>query len=139
MNYKITDGRLRPKKEATFGKKPYKGNSKNRKGNKKKFTVPVYKHEPLNSSKPVRFPKAKYKARQDSIRDLGPCQVCDLSCELDAPHHVMQGGCKDDRYLINICIDCHNLIHVVGYSAVKKSREECKIIAWSNHVYFEKN
>lgn len=140
MGMKINDGRIKgPKKQSTFGKKPFKGKAKNRKGSlKNSFSTSVVKREPLNSAKPVRFFQAKYRARQDAIRELGRCQVCDVSYELDAPHHVMQGGCKDDRYLINICVTCHGLIHSVGYSAVKKDRSECKVIAWSNHVYCEK-
>jgi len=141
MGIKINDSRLRPKKESTFGqKKPFKSksNGRNRKGNTKKNVVKTFKHEPLNPNKPVRFPEAKYRQRQEDVRGLGKCQVCEMSYELDAPHHVEQGSKKDDRYLINICIDCHGLVHVVGYSAVKKTREECKVIAWSNHELFEK-
>ena len=137
MGTKFNHGRVKgEKKKSTFGlKKPSKGKGRNRKGRVKSSGV---KKVGLNPNKAVRFEPAKYKQRQDDIKDLGVCQVCDLSYELDTPHHVEQGiGVKDDRYLINVCIDCHGLIHVVGYSAVKKDRAECKEIAWSNHLRFE--
>ena len=139
MAIKIVSNRLRPKPKSTFGlaKKPFKAKNRNRKGSVRKNVVKTYRHEPLNADRPIRFPEAKYKMRQKDIRNLGACQVCDMRYTLDAPHHVMQGSKKDDRYLINICIDCHGLIHTVGYSAVKKDRAECKVIAWSNHLKFE--
>jgi len=142
MRVKINDGRIKGvKPKGTFGvKRPFKSKNRNRKGRVKNSGVKNsgVKKVGLNPCKAVRFDAAKYKQRQDDIRDLGACQICNLSYELDAPHHVEQGlGVKDDRYLINTCIDCHGLIHVVGYSAVKKSREECKEIAWSNHLKFE--
>jgi len=134
MAYSISDHkRLNPKKESTFGKKPFKGKKRNRKGN----TLKTFEHEPLNVNKPIRFKTPKYRQRQREIKSLGVCQVCELNYELDTPHHVMQGSCKDDRYLINICIDCHALIHMVGYSAALKDRLECKVIAWNNHLMFE--
>ena len=142
MGVKILDGRIKgPKKQGTFGraKKPFVGKNRNRKGSlKNSFSTSAVKREPLNSNKAVRFPTAKYKQRQDDIRALGACQVCERFYTLDAPHHVMQGvGTKDDRFMINICIDCHGLIHTIGYSAVKKNREECREIAWSNHILLE--
>jgi len=139
--YKIKTGRIKgDKPKSTFCvKKPFKAKGRNRKGKtKNSFLDSGVKKVGLNPDKAVRFPEAKYRERQEAVRGLGACQVCDISYELDAPHHVVQGlGVKDDRYLINICVDCHGLIHVVGYSAVKKSREECREIAWSNHLLLE--
>lgn len=137
MTYTVSSGRIKPKKQSTFGKKPYKGKVKNRKGSKK-VSYDGTLRDPLNSNKPVRFNEAKYKKRQDAIRDIELCQVCNESYELDAPHHVEQGSCKDDRYLINICIYCHALIHNVGYSSVKLSRKDCSLVALSNHIRLEK-
>jgi len=140
MGVKVTDGRLKPKSASTFGKKPYKGKGKNRKGSlKNSFSSSgAKKISYLNPDKPVRFTFKEYRRRQTFIRGLGVCQVCDESCDLDAPHHVMQGvGVKDDRFLINICDGCHRMIHTVGYIGVKKTKEECKEIAWSNHLKFE--
>ena len=110
-------------------KKPYCGKNRNRKGNRKDT------RESLNPNKPVRFLKAKLRDRVYRILNLndGLCQVCNASSELDYPHHVEQGSKKDDRTMINICIYCHDLIHRVGYEAINKTREECKVIAWSNH------
>jgi len=113
-------------------KKPYSGKNRNRKGNRKDT------RESLNPNKPVRFTKEKLQQRVYDILNLGDCQVCEKSCDFDYPHHVEQGSKKDDRYLINICVSCHDLIHRVGYSAVDKNREECKVIAWSNHELLEK-
>ena len=113
-------------------KTPYSGKNRNRKGNRKDT------RESLNPNKPVRFTKAKLEKRVYDILNLGVCQICEESSELDYPHHVEQGAKKDDRTLINVCISCHDLIHRVGYSAVNKDRSECIVIAWSNHEELEK-
>ena len=155
MGIKINDGRIKGDKPSQ--KKPYKGFNKNRKGSKKESNGLGCKIEhnrikpkisqkkdrrsgrvSLNPDKPVLFTLPKYRKRQDDIRSLEVCQVCEACSDLDAPHHVLQGlGVKDDRYLINICIICHGIIHTVGYMGVKKTREECEEIAWSNHLKFE--
>jgi len=139
MGAKVNDGRLRPKREATFGKKPFKSKGRNRKGKtKNSFLGSGVKKVGLNPDKATRFSPEKLSERVVAISGLGRCQVCDVSYTLDYPHHVVQGlGVKDDRFLINICLECHRLIHSVGYGAVLKSREECKEIAWSNHIKFE--
>lgn len=118
--------RLKPKKVSTFGEKksPIK---------KKAYVAKVG----LNPNKPVRFQKEKLQQRVYNILNLGCCQVCEESYDLDYPHHVEQGSKKDDRTMINICIGCHDLIHRVGYSAVKKDRSECLVIALSNHDLLE--
>ena len=69
-----------------------------------------------------RFSKADYKKYQDFIKSFEICQVCDINFGDDAPHHTKQGSHKDDRSLINICIDCHRTLHNSGYSTLKKSR-----------------
>ena len=114
-------------------KKPYCGKNRNRKGNKSDSGT----KESLNPNKPVRFEKKKLQQRVYNILNIEVCQVCEKSHDLDYPHHVMQGAKKDDRYMINICVECHRLIHEVGYRAVDKWREECKHIAWDNHERFE--
>jgi len=131
MSYSISHHqRLNPKKERT--KTPFKGKNKNRKGNRKDT------RESLNPDKPVRFTEKKLNQRVYDIHNLGKCQICEDSYELDYPHHVDQGSKKDDRTMINICVTCHRLIHGVGYSAVKKDRSECLVIALNNHEILEK-
>ena len=93
----------------------------------------------LKNDKPVRFKKAELKKRVEFILAKEVCQVCEVSHDLDYPHHVEQGSCKDDRYLINICVECHRLIHSVGYDAVAKTREQCKNIAWANNGEYVEN
>ena len=115
-------------------KKLYCGKNRNRKGNKSDSGI----KESLNPNKPVRFEKNKLQQRVYDILNIEVCQVCEKSHDLDYPHHVEQGANKDDRYMINICVKCHRLIHEVGYRVVDKWREECKFIAWSNHERFEK-
>ena len=134
MKMKISHNRINPKKEKTFGiKKPFKSKGYNRKGRT------GVKKIGLNPEKAVRFNAIDLKYRIELIVEIGCCQVCELSYELDVPHHVEQGlGVKDDRYMLNICVPCHRLIHSVGYSAVKKTRVECKEIAWGNHLKFRK-
>ena len=113
-------------------KKPYCGKNRNRKGNRKDT------RESLNPNKPIRFKEKKLQQRVNDIQALGVCQICEVSYDLDYPHHVEQGSKKDDTTMINICVDCHSLIHTVGYSAVKKDRSECLVIALSNHNLLEK-
>lgn len=85
----------------------------------------------------VRFPKDEYRKRQNFIKEYETCQVCEESQDLDTPHHARQGlGVKDDRFLINVCINCHGKIHSIGYGAVKKTREDCESIGWGNHLEF---
>jgi hypothetical protein len=159
MGVKIDNGRVKgDKPKSTFGqKKPFKGFDKNRKGSKKKSNGLGCKIEHnrikpkvnqknkdrrtrvfLNLDKPVLFPMPKYRKRQTDIREIGVCQICEVCTDMDAPHHVLQGSKKDDRYMIGACIICHGIIHTIGYMGVKKTREECREIAWSNHLRFEK-
>ncbi len=67
-------------------KTPYSGKNRNRKGNRKDT------RESLNPNKPVRFTKAKLEKRVYDILNLGVCQICEESSELDYPHHVEQGA-----------------------------------------------
>ena len=119
--------RLNKKKAAVFGKNKLVIKRKARKVNE----------DPLNKNRPVRFKKDALEKRVKQILGIGACQVCEKSYDLDYPHHVEQGSNKDDRYMINICVSCHRLIHEVGYSAVLKTREECKVIAFDNHLNFK--
>ena len=83
----------------------------------------------------VRYGKEDLKKRVEFIVELGPCQVCENSMDLDYPHHAVYGmGKKDDRYLINICVECHRTIHSKGYSTLKKDRSALEEIGWTNHL-----
>lgn len=86
-----------------------------------------------------RFSPKEYKAYQDHIKDIGICQVCDISMDLDTPHHSKQGlGAKDDRSIICICIACHTEIHTKGFSGLNKTRLELEEIGknnWNNYTH----
>lgn len=91
----------------------------------------------LNKNIVVRYSKDDLKQRVEFILELGPCQVCETSYDLDYPHHAVYGmGKKDDRYLINICVDCHRTIHSGSYSDLLKSRKQIEDIGWNNHLDF---
>ncbi|NOQ31822.1 MAG: hypothetical protein GQ570_11930 [Helicobacteraceae bacterium] len=91
----------------------------------------------LRDDVPVRFNEAEYKERQDFIKSLGICQVCDDSTNLDTPHHTLQGSNKDDRSLICICIECHHTLHSVGYETLKKSKVQLVAIGNLNNDLYE--
>ena len=140
VSYEIPQGRLKPKKKGTFGqKKPFTGNDRNHKGSKKESSglgckietnriKPKYSakkgtkkqrvndgtYNPLGKDKPILFPRVQYWQRVEWVQGLGGCQVCGLKKTLDHPHHPHTGASRDDRYIINICGECHNLIHRVG-------------------------
>jgi len=82
---------------------------------------------------PKRFKPDEYRAYQDHIKSIGVCQVCDESRNLDTPHHTKQGlGVKDDRSLICICIECHDILHRIGFETLKKTRDELEDIGNDN-------
>lgn len=88
---------------------------------------------------PQRFSKVEYKKYQDFIKSFEICQVCDVSTDLDTPHHSIQGSNKDDRSLICICIECHTILHTQGYNTLKKSRMQLQAIGKSNwSIYNER-
>ena len=65
------------------------------------------------------------------------CQVCEESYDLDYPHHAEFGGYKkDDRSMINICIDCHRTIHTKGFDTLNKTRKETALIGKRNNEEF---
>ena len=80
----------------------------------------------------VRFNEAYYRKYQERIKDIGVCQVCDISSNLDTPHHTKQGANKDDRSLICICIECHDILHRVVFSTLHKTRKELESIGEDN-------
>lgn len=96
------------------------------------YKVPQ-KKAPLKQNN-KRLSKEEYKAYQTYIKEIGVCQVCEESTDLDTPHHTKQGiGNKDDRSIICICIACHSEIHTKGFSGLAKDRatlEEIGRINW---------
>ncbi len=88
----------------------------------------------MDSSIVVRFPKKELDKRVMFVLEKEVCQVCENSQALDYPHHARFGNAKkDDRYLVNICIDCHRIIHTKGFKTLSKTREETEDIGWNNH------
>lgn len=93
----------------------------------------------LRLDTPKRLSKAEMHKRNEFILAKGSCQVCEEFKPLDVPHHAVYGlGVKDDRTLVNICLDCHRLIHGFGgYSKLSKTREEIEAIGWANNEEYE--
>jgi len=103
MSYKIPQGRLRPKKEATFGKKPFKGKAKNRKGSLKSsfLTSPVKKRV-------LKIDRDYLSWLQNSSY---ACMVCGGFVGIEW-HHVKRDSTdkKDHTRLIPLCgVECHRL------------------------------
>jgi len=87
----------------------------------------------MPKDKAMRFNKAELNKRVQFIIEKEVCQVCEEGYNLDYPHHAVYGlGKKDDRTLVNICIECHRKIHQDGYAKVAKTREEIEVIGWEN-------
>ena len=117
MGIKIKHNRLRPKPSSK---------------NKPRTSKDV---DQLDKNIVVRYSKVDLKKRVSLVLDLGPCQVCETSFDFDYPHHAMYGiGNKDDRYLINVCVECHRTIHTKGYDTLNKTRKELEVIGWTNHL-----
>ena len=104
------------------------------------YKVPQ-KKAPLKNDKPVRFNKAELQRRVEFILAKEVCQVCETSTNTDYPHHAVYGfGVKDDRTLINVCVECHRLIHSSGgYKKLNKTREEIEVIGWENNDGYEES
>lgn len=103
--------------------------------NKKKITDEDV--DLLDKSIVVRFDKIEMQKRNEFVSQLGPCQVCDESYDLDIPHHAKYGmGSKDDRYIVNICVKCHREVHSGSYDNLKKTRAEIEEIGWNNHKIY---
>lgn len=82
----------------------------------------------------IRLSKDQVKQRVSFILDKEVCQVCETSTDLDYPHHAIFGvSHKDDRTMINICVECHRTIHNKGYGPLLKTREEIELIGWTNN------
>jgi hypothetical protein len=50
------------------------------------------------------------------------CKLCSKESEYLEVHHIIpksRGGLDNDNNLINICVDCHSLVHDVGFKGGK--------------------
>jgi len=123
MAYKVPQGRIKPKKEAMFGKKPFKGKEKNRKGRLKKS---------------IRL-KPKYNSKNKKLFDVEDAkyiewlQCSSYSCFVCGGHngiewhHVKKFSTdkKDHTRLIPLCgVEHHRLGAVLSaHGTPKKWRE----------------
>lgn len=95
------------------------------------YKIPKQKARLRENTKKLEF--NKYRKYQTFIKDIGLCQVCEESIELDTPHHSIYGaGKKDDRSLVCICAECHYNIHSRGYEFINKTRKQIEKIGSKN-------
>ena len=86
----------------------------------------------------VRLSKDQVKDRVQWLLNKEVCQVCETSTDLDYPHHAFFGiSHKDDRTMINICVECHRTIHNKGYGPLNKTREQIEALGWTNNEEFK--
>ena len=131
MNYKVNSNRLSPKKESTFGKKPFKGKDKNRKGSKKlSIEKPELKCERIKvkvSSKNVHKVDLVGTQYMKVLKSLDlPCFCCGSFGSIEL-HHIK--ACSSDeknhREVLPLCGDkCHRLgLELSAHGTPKKFRE----------------
>lgn len=127
-------------------KAPYCGKNKNRKGSLRKSVEvnrlrPVEDMDLFDKSLTIRFNTEELRKRVYFVlnQNDGVCQVCEVSRDLDYPHHTKQGANKSDTSLINICHSCHDILHRVGFEKLNKTREELEVIGWNNHLEYMEN
>jgi len=94
--YEIKTGRIKPKKESTFGKKPYVGKNRNRTGRTAK-TVKVETRNPL-----------VLRGFYVYVRDIANGMGC------DAHHWLPKSKLKQDIFLALVPFDEHRAIHAEG-------------------------
>ena len=106
MGVKINHGRIKPKKESTFGKKvPFKGKNKNRSGNKLKTNYTASKSINSQSRNPLSL-YSFYVYMRDLANDVG----------CDAHHWIPKSKLKQDIFLAFVPYDEHRAIHAAGNS-----------------------
>jgi len=75
--------------------------------------------------KAKRVSKQELKSRVEFILSKEVCQICNVSTNLDYPHHSEFGLSKKNDYsLINICVECHRHIHTKGFPIHGLSRND---------------
>jgi len=89
------------------------------------------------NQKDKRVSKSELKSRVEFILSKEVCQVCNVSTNLDYPHHSEFGLSKKNDYsLINICIDCHRHIHTKGFPIHGLSRNDTIQIGIRNNTEY---
>lgn len=130
---KINDGRIKPKREATFGKKPYAGKDRNRKGSKLK----------TNRLKPVYSAKNKSLISDEDREYLEwlqssayPCLVCGGFNGIEW-HHVKEFSFnkKNHERLIPLCgVEHHRLGQILSAHGTPKKWRETYSIQMQNEA-----
>ncbi len=121
MNFKVIDGRLRPKKEATFGKKPFKCKDKNRKGSKKKSGLGV---KVLDSRiVPKHKPGPSYIKWFHEVYQP-PCFVCGTFLGIEF-HHIKEHSTdkRIDSIAMPLCWYHHHGYELSPHGTPVKFRE----------------
>lgn len=91
----------------------------------------------IKKPKEKKVNKEEFNKRVSFLIDKGLCQICNESSYLDFPHHAEFGlAKKDDRTMINICIECHRHIHTKGFPIHGLSRADTVAIGWKNNEEF---
>ena len=130
MSYEIPQGRIKPKREPTFGKvkKPFKGKDKNRKGNKKESIFDHDRIKPKPSMKNDNFatPEERDYLQWLQLLDV-PCFCCGEYGNGTEWHHTKEYSSdkKNHTSLIPLCGDkCHrNGTELSAHGTPKKFRE----------------
>lgn len=105
------------------------------------MSIGISKQEQLYKNKEPkkgRVSKSELKERVEFILNKELCQICNISTDLDYPHHSEFGlSKKNDKSLINICVTCHSHIHTKGFPIHGLSREDTILIGVQNNMEFE--
>jgi len=125
MGAKIVVGRIKPKRESTFGvKKPFKGTCKNRKGNLKVNSSRLKPKYNAKNKKKFTFADARYMGYLQSLNEV--CFCCGEQNGIEW-HHVKLYSTddKDHTRLIPLCgVKCHRLgVVLSAHGTPKKWRE----------------
>lgn len=131
MGVKINDGRIKPKKESTFGKKPFKGKNKNRKGSKKlsmdkpELNTERIKPKPsMKNIKVIDHVGLEYLGKLKRL-DL-PCFCCGAFGSIEL-HHVKEVSSdeKNHKRVLPLCGEkCHRTgAELSAHGTPKKFRE----------------
>ena len=130
MGVKINDGRIKPRREASFGKKPYTGKNRNRKGSKLKTNRLKPKAAKIQSRNPLIL-----RDFYVYMRDLANSMGC------DAHHWMPKSKLKQDIFLALVPYDEHRAIHAEGNSQSPWQWAEAqgiKYLVKNSISYFEK-